>query len=72
MNREILRKANELMSDINYMEEQLNEVKEHRNYITVSTPYNQDCCYSYRFQMELKEWLTAKKEEYEKEFDELS
>lgn len=71
MNIETLNKANMLMKDVKYIEEQLEEVKNYHHYIIVSTPDLQNCCYSYRFQTELKEWLKAKKEEYQKEFDEL-
>ena len=71
MNIETLNKANTLMKDIGYIEEQLGEVKNFHHYIVVSTPNLQNCCYSYRFQRELEEWLTMKKEEYQKEFDEL-
>ena len=71
MTIELLRKANELTKDIEIMKKQLNDVKEKRHYIVVSTPDYQNCLYSCRFQNELIEWLSAKKEEYQKEFDEL-
>ena len=71
MNIETLNKANTLIKDIGYIEEQLKEVKDFHHYITVSTPNFQNCCYSYRFQTELEEWMVKKKEEYQKEFDEL-
>ena len=71
MTKEILNKANELAKDIELIKTQLNEVKEKRHFIVISTPDYQNCLYSYRFQKELAEWLSVKKEEYQKEFDEL-
>lgn len=72
MTKEFLRKANELIKDIEIMEYQLSEVEKHHHFIVVSTPDYQNCFYSCRFQNELTEWLKTKKEEYQKEFDELA
>lgn len=39
--------------------------------LKVISPYNEDCFYSVRFQNELVEWLKQKKEQYQKELDDM-
>lgn len=63
--------AKNLIEDINKMETQINEVKNCHHWISILTPHNKDFAYSLRFQRDLVEWLAAKKEEYQKEFDEI-
>lgn len=63
--------AKNLIEDINKMETQINEVKNCHHWISILTPDYEDLFYSLRFQRDLVEWLVAKKEEYQKEFDEL-
>ena len=63
--------AKDLIEDINKMETQINAVENNHHWITILTPDYRDFSYSLRFQKDLVEWLTAKKEEYQKEFDEL-
>ena len=57
------------VEDINKIETQINEVKKCHHWISILTPDCKDFSYSLRFQKDLVEWLAAKKEEYQKEFD---
>jgi hypothetical protein len=68
MTKELLEKANELKNDIAKINNVLIDHKKHK-WITVGSPFENIPCYSKRFRDELAEWLEAKKEEYEKEFE---
>ena len=56
MNKELLNKANNLMHDIETIEKVIDE---------------RDSYYSCRFMDELAEWMKKKREEYQKEFEQL-
>ena len=71
MTKEIYEKAGQLFEDIELMSCQIEEVEKHHHWITIITPKNKEVYYSDRFAKELIEWLKFKKEEYQKEFDEL-
>lgn len=71
MNKELLNKANNLMHDIETISNVINEKENAHHWIKVITPNHQDGYYSYRFMDELTEWMKKKKEEYEKEFEQL-
>lgn len=71
MTKETYEKAKELISDIKNIDNQIKEKEEQRHWINVITPNHKECYYSTRFQRELIEWMKSKKEEYQKEFDEL-
>lgn len=64
-------KAVELKQDISNMDKQIKEVTEDRHWISVITPRKGDMAYSRRFSGELLEWLKNKREEYQKEFEQL-
>lgn len=72
MKMDAYKKARNLMDDINRIEKQINEVAKHNHWIAISTPDHPDLMYSTRFQGELIKWLSSKKEEYRREFDELA
>lgn len=65
-------RAKDLIDDIKRIEKQINEVKTCNHWIAISSPDYPDVEYSIRFQNELVEWLSLKKKEYQKEFDELN
>ena len=71
MKREVYEKAKDLIDDIGRIEQQLHESVNQQHWIAISTPNNRDLRYSLRFQIDLTEWLKLKKEEYQREFDEL-
>lgn len=71
MTKETYEKAETLLNDIKNISRQVKEVEKDHHWIITITPDNKDVCYSVRFQKELIEWLKSKKEEYQKEFDEL-
>ena len=71
MTEETYEIAKDLIEDINRIETQINEVKNNYGWITISTYDHPNIAYSLRFQNDLIEWLTVKKEEYQKEFEEL-
>ena len=71
MKREVYEKAKDLIEDIGCIERQVDESVSKQHWITISTPNNRDLRYSLRFQNDLIEWLKFKKEEYQREFDEL-
>lgn len=71
MNKELLNQANILMHDIETISKIVDERENSHHWITVTTPKHQDSCHSYRFMDELTEWMKKKKEEYEKEFEQL-
>ncbi len=71
MKIEVYEKAKDLIDDIGRIERQLNEAMNNQHWIAISTPNNRDLRYSLRFQNDLIEWLKFKKEEYQREFDEL-
>lgn len=78
MKRVDLEKANELAEDIENLEKVLS-AHEKRLWIKVIflkklkviSPHNEDLFYSVRFQDELAEWLKQKKEQYQKELDDM-
>lgn len=72
MKHETYEKAKQLMNDIHALEEQIDEVNRTQNYITISTPNVPIGDYSCRFQDELFEWACCKRDQYQKEFNELS
>ena len=65
------KKAVELKKDIYNMDKQIKEITEDRHWVVVVTPRTADLAYSHRFQKELLEWLKNKREEYQKEFEQL-
>lgn len=71
MTKSTFNKAVELNNDIKNLDKQIKEVMEDRHWISVVTPMRKDLAYSCRFQEELLEWLKAKREEYQKEFEQL-
>lgn len=71
MKEETFKKAVELKQDISNMDKQIKEVTEDRHWISVITPRTGDMAYSCRFSRELLEWLKTKREEYQKEFEQL-
>lgn len=64
--------ARDLVEDIKKISKLVEEVERKQHWITVSTPDNQLGLFSLRFQNDLVDWLKSVKEEYEKDFDELS
>ncbi len=72
MTEAIFQKAVELNNDIKNMDKQIKEVIEDRYWISVVTPRRKELAYSSRFQEELLEWLIAKRNEYQKEFEQLN
>ena len=70
MTESAFKKAVELKQDIYNIDKQVKEVTEERHWISVTTPKG-DLPYSHRFQKELLEWLKSKREEYQKEFEQL-
>lgn len=70
MDKDTLRKAKELESDIEGIERILKEYEEQHHWIQVATPRIGDR-QSKKFQEDLAEWLKQKKEKYEKELAEL-
>lgn len=72
MKKEILKKANDLLDDIETISKVIKEKEEERHWIRIITPNHKESYYSMRFQNELIDWLKIKKEEYQKEFDELN
>ena len=73
MTIETLRKAKELAEDIRLIEGVLIEHKNHHQIKVVGARFNEDLekCHSVRFQKELAKWLEDKKQEYEKELEEM-
>ena len=78
MTKENLIKATELAEDINNLEKVLwsHERKKwikaiFSKKLKVVSPHNEDLFYSVRFQNELAEWLKQKKEQYQKELDDM-
>ena len=71
MKIETYERAKDLIDDINRIEEQISGVNAFNHWIAISTPNYPNVQYSIRFQEELAEWLSLKKKEYQKEFDEL-
>ena len=76
MKKDVLKKANELAEDIKNLEEVLSAHEKRRwikviflKKLKVISPHDEDLFYSLRFQDELAEWLKQKKEQYEKELD---
>lgn len=70
MTQEILEKANELSKDIKNINRVLENRKEHK-WIRVISARNEELYYSVKFQQELAEWLEKKKEQYQKELENL-
>ncbi len=70
MTKEVLEKANELVNDIDNIDIVLKE-REKRHWVRVICPADKEPFYSIRFQEELSKWLAQKKEEYQKELEEL-
>lgn len=73
MNKETLKKANELYKDIENISEVIEESEKEKKWIKVITPKTEkrERYFSVRFQDELTDWLKTKREEYQKEFDNL-
>lgn len=71
MTEKTFKKAVELKTDISNMDKQIKEVTEDAHWISVVTPRTKDLVYSDRFGTELLEWLKFKREEYQKEFEQL-
>ncbi len=71
MTKEIYQKARQLNDDIYILNSCLREVKERHHWITICTPNKKEIDISCRLQDELVTWVEQKKEEYQKEFDEL-
>ena len=74
MKKVTLQKANDLNNDITKLSKIITEVKEKHHWIQVVTPDTKkyDYGFSVRFQNELTAWLENKKQQYQKEFDELN
>lgn len=72
MNMDIYNKAITLVKDIESLKRHIDEVEFKKHWISIVTPDNRDLPHSLRLQAELVEWMKAKKEEYEKEFNELN
>lgn len=70
MTKEVLEKANELVNDIDNINIVLKE-REKKYWVKVICPADKEPFYSIRFQEELSKWLAQKKEEYQKELEEL-
>lgn len=78
MKKADLEKAKDLESDICNIDKVLSEHKK-RHWIKiifnkgvrVICPYYEELFYSVRFQKELAEWLEKKKEQYQKELDDI-
>ncbi len=70
MTKEVLEKANELVNDIDNINIVLKE-REKKHWVKVICPADKEPFYSIRFQEELSKWLAQKKEEYQKELEEL-
>lgn len=78
MTKENLIKATELAEDIKNLEKVLLAHEKRKwikaiflNKLKVISPHNEDLFYSVRFQDELAEWLKQKKEQYQKELDDM-
>lgn len=69
MLKETLKKANELLQDIDNIG-RIIEVAGHK-WIRVISPKDTELHYSVRFQEELAEWLKEKQKEYQEELDNL-
>ena len=74
MKNETFKKAVELTRDIENLSVVIEESEKEKHWIKVITPKveKRDVYYSVRFQHELTEWLRSKREEYQKEFDNLN
>lgn len=70
MTQETLEKANDLNKDIKNINKVLEDKKANR-WIRVIGARNEELCYSVKFQQELAEWLEKKKEQYQKELENL-
>ena len=71
MTKEIYKKAQTYVEDIDAITSQIAEVEEKRHWITTSTPHHNDGARSLRFQNDLVNWLKQIRAQYQKEFDEL-
>ena len=69
---DIYNKAVTLVRDIESLARHINEVERKRHWIAIVTPDNRDLPHSLRLQAELVDWMKAKREEYEREFETLS
>ena len=72
MKIDIYNKAVTLVKDIESLKRHIDEVEFKRHWISIVTPDNRDLPHSLRLQAELVEWMKVKKEEYEREFEELT
>ena len=63
--------ANNLMHDIETIEKVIDERENSHHWITVIAPNHKDSYYSCRFMDELAELMKKKREEYQKEFEQL-
>lgn len=72
MTNESYEKASELINDIKHLDNVIDDFCKTNCWIRIITPYHKENLnYSVRFQNELWKWLSAKREEYQREFDEL-
>lgn len=71
MTKEVYQKARQLNDDIYILNSCLREVKKEHHWITICTPDKKEVDISCKLQDELVTWMEQKKEEYQKEFDEL-
>lgn len=72
MNIDVYNKAVTLVKDIDSLTRHINEVEQKRHWVSIVTPDNRDLPHSLRLQSELVKWMKDKREEYEKEFNELT
>lgn len=70
MNKEVLEKANNLILDIELLSIILHERETDPGYVIVNA-WRHKRNFSDRFENDLYEWMEKKKEEYEKEFEQL-
>jgi hypothetical protein len=71
MDKQKLKKGNELNSDIKLMSYIISEFRNQHHWVTIKTPNIKESFFSERFEKELIEWMNEKMEEYKKEFEEL-
>lgn len=72
MNIDIYNKAVTLVKDIESLTRHIDEVEIKRHWVSIVTPDNRDLPHSLRLQAELVNWMKIKREEYQKEFEELT
>lgn len=72
MTRDTYKKAKDFMEDIEMLDRQLKEIETSHHWVTTSTPNWPSGPYSDRFQNDLTAWLKQIRDQYQKEFDELT